>query len=331
MDLNAPNETETKEIKMNPANTALQGDVQFSTRTVPWGKLGTEIDHPVTAAEAAKLGGIDFEVIEEPVARMTKREGAPPRYTTIPDRKALTRQDTGQWLSIVSRDYPVIQFREAFDFMDTLSPHFVAAGSLRGGRQGFMVVKAPDDVVISPFGEDPHELYGVLRTSHDCSRAVEVMVMPLRGRCMNQMTLRSFSKGVAHRWTINHAGNVKSKLAAATFTMTSLGEYAKAYVDVAHRLADIKISDDTATATLKAILPDRPTRDDVVTKIVNNWHTRHETVGFEGTGWGLVNAVSEYFDHDRVGGSAESRFVAALQGQTHNAINKVASRILTRH
>jgi phage/plasmid-like protein (TIGR03299 family) len=311
------------------SNDAAKGDTQFSTREVPWMKLGAVIDEPVTAAEAAKLGGIDFAVTEQPLYFGSKAVGAPPRFTKIEGRKVLVREDTGVWLGIVSGSYPVLQYSEAFDFMDAVSPHFVAAGALRGGKQGFMVVKA--DAAIAPFGtEDPHDLYAVLRTSHDCSRAIEVMVMPLRGRCMNQMTLRSLTKGVNHRWSVIHSGDIKGKMLAAKETLTRLNDYANAYTSNAQRLAAIKITDDTAFTVLKAVLPDRPTRPQVIERIVGNWHSRPETVGFEGTGWGLVNAVSEYFDHDRKGGSHESRFLAALQGQTFNAINKTASRILTR-
>jgi phage/plasmid-like protein (TIGR03299 family) len=310
-------------------NHDAKSSTQFSTRTLPWAKLGTVIDEPVTAAEAAKLGGIDFAVSEQPLYYSIKRDGAPPKFTKIDGRKAIVREDTGVWLSVVSKSYPIVQYAEAFDFMDAVSPHFVAAGALRGGRQGFMVVKA--DSIVAPFGdEDPHDLYAVLRTSHDCSRAIEVMVMPLRGRCMNQMTLRSFTKGVQHRWTVIHAGDVKGKMLAAKETLARLNEYAGAYVDTAQRLNTIHVSDEVAQSTLKAVLPDRPTRPQVIERIIGNWHSRTETIGFEGTGWGLVNAVSEYFDHDRTGGSAESRFLAAMQGQTHNAINKTAGRILTR-
>lgn len=303
-------------------------DQMFTTREVPWMKLGKLIDHPVTAAEAAKMGGIDFTVSEMPVYFMKKVTGAPPKFTEVKDRKAIIRDDTGDWLSIVSKPYPVLQYGEAFDFMDGISPEYVAAGSLRKGKQAFMVVKAPADTKISPFGDDPHDLYATLRTSHDCSRAVEVMVMPLRHRCMNQMTLASFRTGVAHRWVVTHTGDMKSKLAAAADTLTKLDVYAKAYVANAQTLAGIKVSNENAENILKWVLPDRPRRDEVITKIVGVWHDRPESVGYDNTGWGLVNAVSEYFEWDRTGGSAESRFLASLQGQTHRAINKVTARLL---
>src|SRR5262245_53248543 len=138
-------------------------DKGFSSRTVPWMKMGAHIDGHVTAAEAAKLGGIDFTVSMRPVSFMTKKDGAPPKYTKIDKRMAIVRDDNDEYVSVVSKSYPIVQFSEAFDFMDTVSPYFVAAGSLCGGRQGFMVVKAPDDVTATPFEDDPHNLFAVLR------------------------------------------------------------------------------------------------------------------------------------------------------------------------
>lgn len=306
-----------------------QADTQFSTRTVPWMKLGQLIDKPVTAAEAAKLGGLNFAVREEPVYRMTKADGKPPRYTKIETRKALVNAETDQTLSIVSVGYPVVQFAEGFDFMDAFGSPYVAAGALRGGKQGFMVVDA-SHINVSPSEDDPHELYAVLRTSHDCSRAVEVNVMPLRGRCMNQLTLNSFRKDVPYRWTVTHTGDVKSKLAALAVTVANLESYAKSYVANAQRLMAIKVDAENATTILRRALPVRPKTDEAIGKILINWTERKDSVGFDGTGWGLVQAVSEYYEWDRKGGTPESRFLAALQGQTRNAINKTTAALLSR-
>lgn len=317
--------TQPGAIEITPA--ADDSVTQFSSRVAPWMKLGKIVDGIVTAAEAAKLGGIDFDVREDALYSAHKEEGKPPKFTKIEGRKVLVREDTGQWLGIVSKDYPVVQYGEAFDFMEGVSPRFVAAGSLRGGKQGFMVVQTDVNIKIG----DQHDLFAVLRTSHDCSRAVEVMVMPLRDKCMNQLTLRSFVKGVDHRWAVTHTGDVKSKLAAAATSLKKLGAYARAYESNAQRLQSIKVSDEVANETLRRVLPDRPKRPEVIQHIISNYHNRPETVGFEGTGWGLVNAVSEYFEWDRALGTPESRFLAALQGQTHNAINKTAGLLLSRN
>lgn len=304
-------------------SAAPQASTQVSTREVPWMKLGRLVDKPMTATEAAQAGGLDFNVVKCPL-----RYEIGDTWRDLPERTAVVREDTGQWLGIMSKDYPVLQYWEAFDFMDHAGSVYVACGGLKGGRQGFMVVEAPEKIKVLG-KEDPHTLYLVLRTSHDGSRAVEVSVMPLRGRCMNQLTLRSFTKGVEHRWAVKHTTSMHAKLAEAKKSLENLGAYAKAYEGTASRLVKLQVTEEVARELVQDSLPARPKRDEQVAAIIDRWHTSQE-VGFDWTGWGLVNAVSEYFEWGRAGGSPESRFIGALQGQTHAVINRVAGRLLSR-
>ena len=310
---------------------------QFTERTVPWMKLGQLTDSAVTAKEAAKLGGLDFEVELRDIAffktytdeeiNITASSG---EWVKISNRKGVVRKDTNEPLAIVSSGYPVLQYHEAFDFMDQVNPEYVAAGALKGGKQGYMVVRAPNGVKLNVLdGGDPHDLFVVLRTSHDLTRAVEVMAMPLRGRCMNQMTLRSFNAGVQHRWTVRHTSTMQAKLQDALISLKKLEDYATHFNSLAAKLAAKKVNTEQAKLILAKVLLKRPKTNDVITEIISRFDTS-PTVGWAGTGWGLVNAVSDYFEWGRVGGSAESRFVAALQGQTHAAINKTAGMILSR-
>jgi phage/plasmid-like protein (TIGR03299 family) len=308
-------------------------DQMVSTRSVPWMKLGELRDHPMTAAEAAEAGGLNFEVDKCDLFYATT---TPPNPVTgisqhvvrpIPHRKAIVNRSNGAVMGIMAKDYPILQYGEAFDFMDQINPKFVAAGQLRSGRQGFMVVET-DLLDGGPLGDvDPHKLYAVLRTSHDGTRAVEVSCMPLRERCMNQLTLRTFSRGARYRWAIKHTSSMKAKLAEAQDTLRRLGAYATVYRTHVDRLLHTKLHEETGRKIVRAALPERARREDQVEAIVDLWHTA-ETVGFDGTGWGLLNAVSEYFDHRRQGGSPESRFVGALQGVTHRTINHVTGDLL---
>lgn len=304
---------------------------QFSTREVPWMKLGKLVDKPLTAAEAAKESGLDFIVERRPLWFGDHEDFAQAAPTTrVYNRVGLINKNTGELLSIVSKEYPILQYGEAFDFMDNVNPTYVAAGALKGGKQGFMVVKAPMNELLTLNEIDPHDLYIVLRTSHDCSRAVEASVMALRNRCMNQMTLRTFGKGAHYRWTIKHTSTMKAKLAEAQKSLTNLGFYAQGYETTANKLINTKITDDKAENILMMVLPDRPRRNEQIEKIKMTWHNS-ETVGkeFDYTGWGLLNAVSDYFEWGRAGGSPESRFLGALQGSTHRTINKTSSLLLT--
>lgn len=307
---------------MMQTTEAPQTNTQVSAREVPWMKLGKLAEQPMTAAEAAEAGGLNFEVLKCSI--QYDNDG----WKSLPERQVIVRKDTNQWLGIMSKDYPLLQYGEAFDFMDNVSPTYVAAGALKGGRQGFMVVKTPLTINVLG-GHDPHELFAVLRTSQDGSRAIEVSVMPLRDRCMNQLTLRSFVAGVNHRWSVKHTSTMHEKLKNAQVSLKNIGAYATAFENTADKLATMQVNDDQARQTLLAVLPDRPKRLEQVEHIISTWHTA-ETVGFDFTGWGLVNAASDYFDWGRSGGNPESRFVGALQGQTHNTINRVAGRLLSR-
>lgn len=322
---------------------------QFSTREVPWMKIGRIEDQPKTAAEAAELGGLNFTVSLKDVgwipedatdptyAAVFPNSGGFGTFRKIPHRKAVIADDNGDFMGFVSTSmYKSLQYAEAFNFMDTLGRPYVAAGALRGRRQGFMVVQPDVDLKVLG-GEDPHDLFAVLRTSHDSSRAVEVSVMPLRGRCMNQLTLRSFAVGIPHRWSIKHTSTMHAKLAEAQKSLKNIGIYAKRYEELADKLANINVTEAKARKLLEIVIPMPRTgktertqvqHTDRLNAVLSLWSSS-PTVAYAGTGWGLVNAVSEYFDWYRVGGTPESRFIGALEGQTHKNLNKVAGLLLS--
>lgn len=315
----APQVTSTRVVTLGGGD---ESSTMFSNRTVPWMKLGKLSDSVFTAREAAIEAGLDFEVTEAPVAFLWDGE-----WVQMSNRKTIVRKDTGMPMSITSSDYPILQYSEAFDFIEQINPEFVAAGALKGGKQGFMVVRVPDSFELNLLDGDKHEMYMILRTSHDLTRAVEVAMMPLRMRCMNQLTLRSLTKGVDHRWTIRHTSTMHQKLAEAKSSLENYKHYVESFKSLAERLAGIQVSQDKARMVLKGILPELPKTEEKINSIIALWQTG-DTVGYTDNGWGFVNSVSDYYDWGRSGGSAESRFVASLQGQTHNAVNKVMTRVL---
>lgn len=312
-------------------------NVQFTDRTVPWMKLGKVVDNPLTAAEAAKQGGLDFTVSARNVYfTCDEKDGeddvTPDCLRKMANRKIIVRDDTLVPLSIVSADYPILQYHEAFDFMDDAvkgeGARYVAAGALKGGKQGFMVMRLPQHMQINVLdGGDPHEMFAVLRTSMDLTKAVEVMMMPLRGLCMNQLTLSSFSTNVPHKWAVRHTSTMTQKLGDMKSSLGKADAYAKRYNELAKRLSAISVTDEKARFILSHVIPKHTKKsEETATMIIDKWHTS-PYVGWKGTGWGLVNAVSEWLDW-RNAGTSESKFLNALQGVTHKSINKTARMIL---
>jgi phage/plasmid-like protein (TIGR03299 family) len=297
-------------------------DTQFSTREVPWMKLGKLEEQPKDMEEAIQLGGMNFDVLKQP-AGYRDEHGV---WKDAPNRLAVVHGKTGEVFDYVSHDYEVLQFRDAFAFLDIVSPKYVAAGVLRGGRQGFIVVE--NDRVMSPAG-DEHKLYTVLRTSHDRSRAVEVSVMPLRGMCMNQLTLSSFAKGAQQRWAIPHTKSMHDKMHQAQMTLTKVDEYADAFERLVEKLTVTTPSEDQARKLLESsVKSGGKGRDEIFDTILHNWHDNEETVGYNDSAWGLVNALSEYLEWQKPKGTAQSRFLNALQGSTRNALSTLTQGCL---
>lgn len=302
----------------------------FTTRTAPWMKLGTVIEEDVDAATAAKLGGLDFDVELHP-AGFTRNNGK--NYKRVPDRFAIVRGDTGDFFNFASSGYGVVQYRDAFTFMDAINPRYIAAGALRGGRVGFIVAKHPDVTALADLElagvKDPHELFVVVRTSQDMSYAVEISLMTLRGRCMNELTLPTFTKRAPQKWSLRHSLTVHERMHQAQDALTKTRNYQDEFAEIAKRLADIDIDADAARETLKLSLPDRPRRAKQIEEILSVYDNSKQN-GFQGTGWGLVNGVSEYFEWERPGRpqTEATQFQNALDGQTHQRVARVAQVLL---
>lgn len=338
-------------------------DQSFSARQVPWAKIGTVIDEPdVDSARAAELGGIDFDVdVHEAGYRINHEPAlddvgeqlhdvddrplfrAPTGEITTdtvswrntPTRRAIVRRGTNEWYSYVSTDYQLVQFREAFAFMDTISPRYVAAGALSDGRQGFMVVELPDheraDVDVD--GEvDSHRLYVVLKTSHDLSSGIKIAVTTLRERCMNMLTFPTFARDAPQSWSIRHVGDPRAKLEEAHKTLTNATRYQEIFERTVVQLASVHVSSDDLRQIARLVLPRRlKTIDNQVEAIVDKFE-RADTVGYHGTGWGAVNAVSDYLQWGRTTAARtpQSEFTSPLEGDTAKYVNNTVQLVMAR-
>ncbi len=301
-------------------------DREFSRRDVPWAQAGVLTTDAKTAAEAAELGGLNFEV-ELRESGFVRRDGE-----FWPNgRFDVVRTDTQRSLATVGSHYRVLNFGEAFDFMDEIDPRYVAAGVRRGGREGYMVVQAPEHLRIDLLdGEDPTDLYLVLRTSHDGSKQVEAAVLALRNKCTNMTTLRGFSRGAKQRWGIAHTSTMPQKLAEAKMSLRNMDTYVDDLETTARRLADIDLELAEARKVIEwALAPKRPKTAANVSAILDLYE-RSPLNGYGGTGWGLVNATTEWLDHHRDSKSDDARFINGLAGYGHKTTNRVAARLLTR-
>lgn len=316
---------------LEPTSDTTHVTSTFTARDLPWLKIGPQINAPIPAAEAAKLGGLDFEVDLKPLSYQVGD-----RQINIPKRRAVVRTDTDEFFAVASDDYKPIQYGDAFSFLDTINPLVSSAGTLAGGRKGFMIVQVPDveKLHIDVDGvEDEHDLYVIVQTSHDLSKAVEVAVMPLRLKCMNMLGLPSFTKDAPQRWSIKHVGDVQKKLAEAQKTLVRTKKYADKFAATTRQLASVQVDADTIDVVLKMVLPDKPRRHEQIAAITGAFRSSEFVRDGSGrNGWDLVNAVSEYFQWGRNTGTrtTESMFTSGINGDTYKAVSRTTQLLLAR-
>lgn len=318
-------------IEVNDEIHASIGDTTFTTRTLPWLKIGPQIDAPVTAAEAVRLGGLDFDV---DLAPLSYQRGD--RRVNIPTRRAVVRSDTEEFFAVVSDEYQPVQYDQAFEFLNEINPLVSSAGALSGGRKGFMVVQVPDrlqlDLEIDGVN-DPHDLYVIVQTSHDLSKAVEIAVMPLRTKCMNMLGLPVLARDAQQRWSIKHIGDVQRKLDEARKMLIRTHKYADTFAAMTRQLASVRVDDDTLNIVLKMVLPDRPRRNEQISAISHAFHTSDFVrEGGGRNGWDLVNATSEYFQWGRNTSTrtTQSMFTSGINGDTYRAVSRTTKLLLAR-
>jgi phage/plasmid-like protein (TIGR03299 family) len=300
-------------------------------RQSPWARVNRLVDESGerlelnTTGDVLEATGLDFTVSKRPMRRRAL-DG-----TWLESKRvSVVRDDTEEEVDVVSQDYGVFQFTEAFEFLNHIpGREFVAAGPLKDSRQAFMVVRLPDLAGFDIAGSDRHELNVVIRTSHDRSRAVEVFTMPLRVTCVNQLPLRPLGQGITNRWSVNHIGDVSGKMHDAETLVERVRDYVADFRETAERLVTIELGTEQAATTLRRVLREAPKKEETIETIMSLW-ANADTVGFHGTGWGLVNAVSDYYEHGRRGGTDQSRLLGALEGQTRSILDRTVPFILGR-
>jgi phage/plasmid-like protein (TIGR03299 family) len=311
-------------------------EVTFTQRDVPWMKIGHRVDEAQSLSDALTLAKLDFDV----ELRKEGYQTTTGTWRIDPSKKKVVRVDTEEPLGTVSSTYEALQYRDAFDFLSVGELDFVAGGNLKFGKQAFMVVQVPGHKTLEVLGEDHHDMYTVVRTSHDGSRALEVLRMALRGTCMNALTLSTFGKGgayggnAAQRWSIRHTKNMRSKMEQVQALITGAEAYDTEFAEMAKRLADIDIDVEATEKLITELVKEQHSyvkdQETYVSAIMNTY-TSSTRNGYQGNGWGVLNAVSEHYEHVRGGDrrTAEARWTQNFDGLTHKAVDRTARLLLT--
>lgn len=289
-------------------------ETMFYVRERPWHGLGTKVDHALTSADALVAAGLDWEIIGKPVYDGIGRE--------IKGYQANTRSTDDSVMGIVTTKYQIVQNKDAFEFTDALVGEgiiYETAGSLRGGKQIWLLGKMPERYILG----DKFEPFICFTNTHDGTGAVRACMTPIRVVCNN--TLNAALSGAKRAWSTPHRGDVKSRLEEARQTLQLADAYLAALDETADRLANQKMDQGAVNTALDAMFPvaddatDRQKRtaqeckDQIIVCML-----RPDLAQFAGTKWGFLNAVSDYVGHAKphreTKNFAENRWATIMTG-----------------
>jgi len=322
-------------------------NVLLGSNKPAWHGLGTVVAGQPDSASALDIAKLGWTVSVEPVCLPDGQGGfieIADSFATV--RDDLARTDSRRALGVVSNRYEPIQNSECFAIADDIAglggARFETAGSLRNGRNVFMLMKTPNSIAIL---DDTIQPYILISSSHDGSRALQIAYTPTRVVCWNTLGLALREALKAHKtFTIRHTASKDSRISAATSAIKRGNEYFEAHAESMRSLAAAKVDARFASAFAQALFPDpkektarnsMPEKRAEIGRLFSFKQKGANQTAAKGTAYGLFNALAEYVDHSRgtrvVGNAsaAEARFDSTMFG-SGAALKQAGYGLLTR-
>lgn len=156
---------------------------------VPWHGLGIKVMEAMTASEAIKAGGLDWEVELIPLY-MNIGSVESPNYAEFNSKMGVVRTSDNQQLGVVTPRYVPVQNKECFGFFDgvvgTGEAKYHTCGSLKHGSIVWMLAQLKDSLSI--VGEQVDK-YILLTNSHSGEFALQMFFTPIRVVCANTLRM----------------------------------------------------------------------------------------------------------------------------------------------
>lgn len=286
----------------------------------PWHGLGQELEQGAPIEKWLVSAGMDWKVQRSKVRYATARNAGVDTFAEWPEYNVLMRSDTKLPLGMVSDSYKIVHPREVLEFyrdlVEAAGFTLETAGTLFGGKKFWALasIGAEDRIV----GNDL--IKGRLLVASSCDGSMRTTVKNVAERvvCNNTLSIAMGERGAAevaisHRTKFD-AQAVKKQLGVA------VGSFERFITDarlLAKRNVVAAEVDAFMAKVLNAADVEAAKEQRAFQKLLDLFQGRgHGALlpGVKGTAWGLVNAVTEYVDHDRPARTDTSRLNSAWFG-----------------
>lgn len=270
---------------------------------------GVTLENVNTLESALMLSGLDFEVKKKPLyfnpnfeTKNADGKALPPKFTKIDNQFATVRTDTNQPLGIVTEDYEILQNREAFDFLDSLTVQgakFETAGFFKKNGAASYISMSTEPMTILG---DEFNPYMMISNGHDGKSAIKVVLTPVRAVCKNTAILAI--KNATNIVVINHSKKMYDRLVAAKEVMLANTNYMKELNKIAEELAVKPFSEEAFEAMARKLFPVKE-EDSEIIQIRNiakleqllKAYKENDLQNFNNTAWKAIQAVSDFESH----------------------------------
>lgn len=311
------------------AETAFAGET-------PWHGLGQEINPDATIEEWQVKAGMDWEVLSAPVryeALVQKEQFSLQEFS---GQNVLYRSDTQAPLSVVSNRYHAVQPRDVLEFfrelVDVAGFKIQVAGTLAGGKRMWAI--AETGTMGEVVKNDTVGGFLLLSTSCDRTLATTARFTSIRVVCNN--TLQMAMQDKRHLVSLSHLSKfdpqeMQMRLSGAVSTFGS-------FMEMAQVLQKQKMSIPAAKKFLERLIApwNQVKRDEH--KLEDNRQFKKILALFDGeakgaelvgnTKWGMLNAVTEYYDHHAQSRTDDARLDSAWFGRGDRIKNQAMELLL---
>lgn len=291
----------------------------------PWHGLGNKLSAHQPLEVWQHEAGMNWQIEASPVRFLSDSAAHLSSIHTYPEQKVLYRSDTKAPLSVVSQRYKVVQPFDVLEFYRDLTEYagyeLETAGVLKGGRKFWALARTGQASALK--GNDLVSGYLLLATSCDGSLATVATPTTVRVVCNN--TLAIAVNGSAESIRVPHNTEFNPQA-----VKRQLGVSVSQWDDFMYRmkvLSERKINTGEALGYFLQVICD--TEKDVANRRELTQHRALQKVqelysgkgrgsrmeSAHNTAWGLLNAVTEYVDHDKRARSVDHRLDSAWFGQ----------------
>lgn len=301
---------------------AHQIDTMAYKGQTPWHGLGNELEPNTPLDDWIIQAGMNWRVESSPVRFTTGDTNYLGEIHAFEEQKVLYRSDNHEALSVVGKNFKVVQPEEILEFYRDLTEksgfELETAGSLKGGRKLWALARTGQSAALK--GNDVTNGYVLLATACDGSMATTAQFTSVRVVCNNTLQIAvGASNGavkISHRSQFDAAA-VKRSLGINVsvwndfmYQMKTLSDRKVTHIESKNYLQRVVTANNVNASTNKAA--EKHMQKAFKLYEGNGMGARYASSA--GTAYGLLNAVTQYVDHNKRARSSDNRLDSAWFG-----------------